>query len=71
MMDDITDIDAAYAAFQQLAQRRDDALDACAAEQAAGKTGLSQYHQATRLQREVNAFAGRLAVAIERERQSL
>ena len=70
-MDDLTDIDAAYVAFQQLVQRRDDALDACAAEQAAGRTGLAAYRRAAALQGDVNAFAARLAAAIERERQSL
>ncbi|NIJ22066.1 hypothetical protein FHS95_003777 [Sphingomonas naasensis] len=70
-MDDITDIDVAYAKFLTLAKSREDALDQCAAEQAAGRTGLAHYKRAAQLQGEVNAFAARLAAAIERERASI
>ncbi|MBN8807817.1 MAG: hypothetical protein J0I47_06230 [Sphingomonas sp.] len=70
-MDDFTDIDAAYTAFLQLAKQRDDALDDCAAEQVAGRTGLLAYRRAAALQGEVNVFAAKLAAAIERERQTL
>lgn len=71
VMTDLTDIDAAYAAFLALAKRRDEALDECTTEQAAGRTGLAAYRRAAALQGEVNAFAARLAAAIELERQSL
>lgn len=70
-MDEIIDIDAAYEQLQQLVKERDQALDDCAAEQAAQRTGLASYRRAAALQAEVNEFARKLAAAIERERASL
>jgi len=70
-MDEIVDIDAAYEQLQQLVKERDQALDACTAEQAAQRTGLAHYKRAAALQGEVNACAAKLAAAIERERASL
>lgn len=65
------DIDDAFAKFQEIAARLDDALKATEDEQAAGRSGYQLFLQAQKLSEEVNQFGQELARRIDQARASL
>ena len=70
-MDMPENIDDAFAKFQQLAAKLDEALKATEDEQAPGRSGYSLYLQAQKLSEEVNQFGQELTRRIDQARASL
>ena len=64
-------IDDAFAKFQQLASKLDEALKATEDEQAAGRSGYDLYLQAQKLSEEVNQFGQELTRRIDDARNTL
>lgn len=70
-MDMPDNIDDAFARFEELAAKLDDALKATEDEQAAGRSGYNLYLQAQKLAEEVNQFGQELTRRINEARASL
>ena len=65
------DLDDAYVLFKQKAADLDAALDAVAAEQATGRSGLALYKRAEALSQELNQFGRVLGERIEEALRAL
>lgn len=65
------DIDEAFAKFQQMAAKLDDALKATEDEQAAGRSGYNLYLKAQKFSEEVNQFGQELTRKIDQARARL
>lgn len=64
-------LDDAVEGFKALLVMRDEALDVCERQQAAGRTGFDAHAQAVALQTQINEFAAKLLPRIEEARRSL
>ena len=70
-MDMPENIDDAFAKFEQLAAKLDQALKATEDDQAAGRSGYNLYLQAQKLAEDVNQFGQELTRRIDQARASL